>query len=48
VDFVEVLPGTDNTPFVGKQVDICEAFGFEIPKGCEPSPKRKKRAPKKA
>ena len=36
------------TPFVGKQVDICEAFGFGIPKGCEPSPKRKRRAPKKA
>lgn len=24
------------TPFVGKQVDICEAFGFDIPKGCAP------------
>ena len=24
------------TPFVGKQVEICEAFGFEIPKGCAP------------
>ncbi|MCQ2501859.1 MAG: transposase [Lachnospiraceae bacterium] len=24
------------TPFVGKQVDICEAFGFEIPEGCAP------------
>jgi hypothetical protein len=24
------------TPFVGKQVDICRAFGFEIPKGCAP------------
>ena len=21
------------TPFVGKQVDICEAFGFAIPEG---------------
>jgi hypothetical protein len=25
------------TPFVGKQVDICEAFGFDIPKGCAPA-----------
>lgn len=25
------------TPFVGKQVDICRTFGFEIPKGCEPT-----------
>ncbi len=24
------------TPFVGKQIDICEAFGFEIPEGCAP------------
>jgi hypothetical protein len=24
------------TPFVGAQVDICEAFGFDIPKGCAP------------
>jgi len=24
------------TPFVGKQVDICEAFGFAIPEGCAP------------
>ena len=24
------------TPFVGKQVDICEALGFEIPEGCAP------------
>lgn len=24
------------TPFIGKQVDICEAFGFEIPDGCSP------------
>ena len=24
------------TPFVGKQVDICKAFGFEIPEGCSP------------
>ena len=24
------------TPFVGKQVDVCEAFGFAIPEGCAP------------
>ena len=24
------------TPFIGKQVDICEAFGFGIPEGCAP------------
>ena len=24
------------TPFVGAQVDICNAFGFEIPEGCTP------------
>ena len=42
------------TPFVGAQTDICEAFGFAIPKGCEPiytsrqKPKRKRgRPPKK-
>jgi hypothetical protein len=41
------------TPFVGKQVDICEGFGFSIPKGCEPSytsrqkPMRKRGRPPK-
>jgi hypothetical protein len=25
------------TPFVGKQVDICEEFGFTIPDGCSPA-----------
>ena len=25
------------TPFVGTQVDICKAFGFEIPEGCAPA-----------
>jgi len=25
------------TPFVGKQVDICEEFGFAIPEGCSPT-----------
>jgi hypothetical protein len=43
------------TPFVGAQVDICEAFGFDIPEGCAPTyvsrqkPARKRgRPPKKA
>jgi len=25
------------TPFVGGQVVICDAFGFEIPEGCRPT-----------
>ena len=25
------------TPFVGAQVDICKAFGFDIPEGCAPT-----------
>jgi transposase len=25
------------TPFIGAQVDICDAFGFEIPDGCAPT-----------
>ena len=24
------------TPFIGKQVEVCREFGFDIPKGCEP------------
>ena len=24
------------TPFIGKQIDICDAFGVEIPEGCSP------------
>lgn len=24
------------TPFIGKQVSVCEAFGFDIPDGCSP------------
>ena len=43
------------TPFVGAQIDICEAFGFDIPEGCAPTyvsrqkPARKRgRPPKKA
>jgi hypothetical protein len=41
------------TPFVGTQLEICKAFGFEIPKGCAPTyvphpkPKRKGGAPTK-
>jgi hypothetical protein len=41
------------TPFVGKQVDICTAFGFDIPEGCEPvytsrkKPVRKRGCPPK-
>ena len=30
------------TPFVGKQVDICKAFDFTIPDGCQPKYKSKK------
>jgi transposase len=40
------------TPFVGAQVEICKAFGFEIPKGCgplsaRPQTKRKRGRPPK-
>ena len=41
------------TPFVGAQVDICEAFAFDIPDGCAPAytsrkkPKRKRGRPPK-
>ena len=36
------------TPFVGAQVDICQAFGFDIPKGCAPAyTSRKKTKPKR-
>ncbi len=30
------------TPFVGVQLDICDAFGFEVPKGCGPDYRVKK------
>jgi len=43
------------TPFVGAQVDICEAFGFDIPEGCAPAymsrqkpPRKRGRPPKRA
>lgn len=40
------------TPFVGAQVDICKAFGYDIPKGCEPGykslrPRRGRGRPRK-
>ena len=37
------------TPFVGAQVDICKAFGFEIPEGCAPDyvSKKKSTTPKR-
>ena len=35
------------TPFIGKQIDICKIFGFDIPKGCEPASKQKKKPRKK-
>jgi hypothetical protein len=35
------------TPFVGNQLAICEAFGFEVPKGCSPSYKSKRHVEKK-
>ena len=43
------------TPFIGAQVDICEAFGFDIPEGCAPAyvsrqkqPHKRGRPPKKS
>lgn len=35
------------TPFVGDQLTICEAFGFEVPKGCAPGYESKKVGPRK-
>jgi len=35
------------TPFVGSQLDICRAFGFDVPKGCEPVYHTKKKTGKK-
>ena len=35
------------TPFVGAQVDICEAFGFEIPEGCAPTYASRQKQPRK-
>lgn len=30
------------TPFIGRQIDICQAFGFEPPRGCERAYKSRK------
>ena len=30
------------TPFIGDQILICDAFGFEIPEGCRPTYTSKK------
>lgn len=35
------------TPFVGAQLDICEAFGFEIPEGCTPKYRTRQVEPKR-
>ena len=35
------------TPFVGAQVDICNAFEFDIPEGCSPTYASKQKAPKR-
>lgn len=35
------------TPFVGRQLDICEAFGFDVPQGCSPDYVSRKKQPKK-
>ncbi|MFA6681411.1 MAG: hypothetical protein WCS35_05220 [Sphaerochaeta sp.] len=29
------------TPFIGKQLDICKAIGFDVPKGCGPPSKQR-------
>ncbi len=35
------------TPFVGSQLEICKAFGFDVPQGCAPVYHSKKKAEKK-
>jgi len=35
------------TPFVGKQLDICDAFGFEVPQGCAPDYVSRRKLPQK-
>jgi transposase len=35
------------TPFVGSQLEICKAFGFDVPQGCAPTYMSKKKAEKK-
>ena len=34
-------------PFVGDQIDICEAFGFAVPAGCSPDYISRKKEPKR-
>jgi hypothetical protein len=41
------MSGKKMTPFIGKQIDICEAFGFDIPIGCAPYPASTRLAPKR-
>ena len=36
------------TPFVGKQIDIAQVFGFDIPEGCDVNYKSRKSRQKKA
>ena len=53
IRFIEHSNQTMITPFIGTQVDICEAFGFDIPENCAPiniklqKPKRKRGRPRK-
>ena len=35
------------TSFVGSQLEICKAFGFDVPQGCAPVYQSKKKAEKK-
>jgi hypothetical protein len=35
------------TPFIGAQIDICNAFGFDIPEGCSPTYSSKQKVPKR-
>jgi hypothetical protein len=35
------------TPFIGARLDICEAFGFEIPEGCAPDYTSRQKLPRK-
>jgi len=53
IRFIEQSNQTMITPFVGAQIDICDAFGFDIPENCAPinirlqKPKRKRGRPRK-
>lgn len=35
------------TPFIGSQVNICDAFGFKIPEGCAPLYTSRKKSPRR-